>query len=104
MTQQAIISRILERREFTNKDGRQRLSFNLEFKVAYTTRNGQIGYDFYQGQWLADNTPEAEAQVKALVGKTVQVVAYFNLRSYQDKNGNTRYSQDCYIAEMYQNV
>lgn len=104
MTQQAIISRILDRREFTSKEGRKRLAFNLEFKVAYTTRNGQIGYDFYQGTWLADEGPCADAQVKALVGKGVQVVAYFALRTYLDKNGNTRYVQDCYIAEMYQNV
>lgn len=104
MTQQVIISRILDQRDFTNKEGKQRTAYNIEFKGAYTTRNGQVGYDFYQGTWLADTSPESDAQLKALVGQQVQVVAYFSLRSYNDKNGKERHMQDCYIAEMYQNV
>lgn len=104
MTQQSIISRILDKREYTNKQGESKIAWTIEFKTAYTNRNGQICYDFYQGTWLTGNTDTDVNNVNALVGKEVQIVAYFNVRDVACPPGKMRHFQDCFISEMYHNI
>lgn len=58
-------------------------------------------YDKFIGSYFCDSTEPVES-IQSLVGREVQIVAYFNVDA-ANKNNETRYYQRCNIRNIYTN-
>lgn len=102
MTQRVIITKVVAGKEFAGRDGVTRRRYDVYFKIPFANKAGQVYYDNYAGAHFVDATDKEHIRLMMLQGKEVQIVAYFNVREVQGKNGPFP-SLDCHIREIYDN-
>lgn len=101
MTLKTIISRAAYVRDFDGKDGKKRSLYEIEFSQPCASKEGKVYYDRFLGSYYCEATTPVE-QITSLVGREVQIVAYFNVDAV-NKDTTTRYYQRCNIRSIYTN-
>lgn len=101
MTIKTIISRADYVRDFPGRDGKTKSVYEIEFSQPCASKEGKVYYDKFIGSYYCDRTTPTSL-MQSLVGREVQIVAYFNVDAV-NKNNETRYYQRCYIRDIYTN-
>lgn len=97
----AIITEVRNMGTFQGRDGKDRYTLEVEFKMPFSGKDGNLFFDNFVGNYFIDANEQAYNAIASCVSREVQMLCYFNIRPYKGKDGQVRRFQTCNIRNIY---